>query len=85
MGNMSQAGPRGDAGRLRQMEKEEEFQVALGKTQDSLRDLEGPFLKEQMKEQIRQWFIECQSVPNLGGLSLHPFPSSPVSSHLPLL
>ncbi|KAF6276022.1 IQ motif containing with AAA domain 1 like [Rhinolophus ferrumequinum] len=62
LGNMSQASPRGNAGRLRQMEKEEEFQVALGKTQDSLRDLEGPFLKEQMKEQIRQWFIECHAL-----------------------
>lgn len=45
------------------MEKEDEFQLALVKTQDALREIEGPVMKEKMQEQIRQWFIECQSVP----------------------
>lgn len=44
------------------MEKEEEFQEAIGKTHESLTETEGPDMKERMKDQIRQWFIECQSV-----------------------
>ncbi|KAM7121635.1 IQ and AAA domain-containing protein 1-like [Molossus nigricans] len=51
-----------DARRLRQMEKEEEFQLAIVKTQDSLRETEGPSMKEKMKAQIRQWFIECHAL-----------------------
>ena len=49
--------------RLRQAEKEEEFQLAVVKARDHLREVEGPDMKDKMKEQIRQWFIECQSVP----------------------
>lgn len=59
---MYQAGLGEDIGRLRQIEKEEEFQVAMVKTHDVLRETEGPDMKEKLKEQIRQWFIECQSV-----------------------
>lgn len=44
------------------MEKEEEFQLAMVKTHDALKETEGPDMKEKLKEQIRQWFIECQSV-----------------------
>ncbi|XP_019568347.2 IQ and AAA domain-containing protein 1-like [Rhinolophus sinicus] len=62
LGTVSQACPTEDAARLRQMEKEEAFQVALVKTRDSLKDIEGPVMKEQMKEQIRQWFIECHAL-----------------------
>ncbi|KAL4669133.1 hypothetical protein H8959_007687 [Pygathrix nigripes] len=51
-----------DVRRLRQVEKEEEFQAAMVKAHDSLAETEGPDMKEKMKEQIRQWFIECQSV-----------------------
>jgi hypothetical protein len=47
---------------MRQVEKEEEFQEAIGKTYESLTETEGPDMKERMKDQIRQWFIECQSV-----------------------
>uniref|UniRef100_A0A8C0W842 ATPase AAA-type core domain-containing protein n=1 Tax=Castor canadensis TaxID=51338 RepID=A0A8C0W842_CASCN len=65
--------------RLRQMEKEEEFQLAIAKTHDSLIDTEGPDMREKMKDQIRQWFIECHALTGrfpdypdeaLGGSSL---------------
>ncbi|XP_051007538.1 IQ and AAA domain-containing protein 1-like [Acomys russatus] len=48
--------------RVRQVEKEEEFQTAIGKTHDSLMETEGPDMKEKMKDQIRQWFIECHAL-----------------------
>ncbi|XP_036086113.1 IQ and AAA domain-containing protein 1-like [Rousettus aegyptiacus] len=48
--------------RLLQVEKEEEYQLAVVKTQDTLKETEGPDLKEKMKEQIRQWFIECHAL-----------------------
>ncbi|XP_034375309.1 IQ and AAA domain-containing protein 1-like [Arvicanthis niloticus] len=48
--------------RTRQVEKEEEFQEALGKTHESLTETEGPDMKERMKDQIRQWFIECHAL-----------------------
>uniref|UniRef100_A0A8C9DZR3 IQ motif containing with AAA domain 1 like n=1 Tax=Phocoena sinus TaxID=42100 RepID=A0A8C9DZR3_PHOSS len=53
-GVMSQASLGGDVQRLLQTEKE--FQSAVVKTHDALR---GPDMKEKMKGQIRQWFIEC--------------------------
>ncbi|XP_052028981.1 IQ and AAA domain-containing protein 1-like [Apodemus sylvaticus] len=48
--------------RTRQVEKEEEFQEAMGKTHESLTETEGPDMKERMKDQIRQWFIECHAL-----------------------
>ncbi|XP_040593044.1 IQ and AAA domain-containing protein 1-like isoform X2 [Mesocricetus auratus] len=48
--------------RIRQVEKEEEFQDAIGKTHSSLTETEGPDMKEKMKDQIRQWFIECHAL-----------------------
>ncbi|EHH17871.1 hypothetical protein EGK_14352, partial [Macaca mulatta] len=59
-----------DVRRLRQVEKEEEFRAAMVKAHDSLAETEGPDMKEKMKEQIRQWFIECQSV--IGPFLLYP-------------
>ncbi|XP_075811635.1 IQ and AAA domain-containing protein 1-like [Microtus pennsylvanicus] len=65
--------------RIRQVEKEEEFQDAIGKTHESLTEIEGPDIKEKMKDQIRQWFIECHALTGqfpdypdeaLGGSSL---------------
>ncbi|XP_078509025.1 dynein regulatory complex protein 11-like isoform X2 [Lissotriton helveticus] len=38
---------------------EEEYQEALVTVKDRLMEVEGPDMKEQMKDQIRQWFIEC--------------------------
>ncbi|ELK05168.1 IQ and AAA domain-containing protein 1-like protein [Pteropus alecto] len=48
--------------RLLQVEKEQEYQLAMVKTQDTLKETEGPDMKEKMKEQIRQWFIECHAL-----------------------
>ncbi|KAK2508612.1 hypothetical protein MC885_014755 [Smutsia gigantea] len=62
LGVMSQACFGEDVRRLRQVEKEEEFQLAIVKTHDSLKETEGPDMKEKMKEQIRQWFIECHAL-----------------------
>ncbi|XP_076860476.1 dynein regulatory complex protein 11 isoform X2 [Brachyhypopomus gauderio] len=45
--------------RVRQEEHEEDFQKALVAITSSLRETEGPDMRETMKEQIRQWFIEC--------------------------
>uniref|UniRef100_A0A2K5EG52 IQ motif containing with AAA domain 1 like n=1 Tax=Aotus nancymaae TaxID=37293 RepID=A0A2K5EG52_AOTNA len=59
---ISQACQGEDGRRLRQMEKEEEFQAAMVKTHDSLTETEGPDMKEKMKGQIRQWFIECHDL-----------------------
>ncbi|XP_042638151.1 IQ and AAA domain-containing protein 1-like [Orycteropus afer afer] len=61
-GILSQACLREDVRRLRQVEKEEEFQLAMTQTHDSLIETEGPDIKEKMKEQIRQWFIECHAL-----------------------
>lgn len=63
MSIIAQASQGEEARRVQQTEKEEEFQNAISKTHDSLTETEGPDMKEKMKEQIRQWFIECQSVP----------------------
>ncbi|XP_037691727.1 IQ and AAA domain-containing protein 1-like [Choloepus didactylus] len=61
-GVISQACLTEDVRRLNQMEKEEEFQMALSRAHVSLMETEGPDIKEKMKEQIRQWFIECHSL-----------------------
>ncbi|XP_045876049.1 IQ and AAA domain-containing protein 1-like [Meles meles] len=61
-GVMYQASLREDIRRVRQTEKEEEFQVAIEKTHDSIKETEGPDMKEKLKEQIRQWFIECHAL-----------------------
>ncbi|KAJ8279351.1 hypothetical protein COCON_G00064170 [Conger conger] len=45
--------------RHRQNQYEEDFQDAVIATADQLREVEGPDMKETMKDQIRQWFIEC--------------------------
>ncbi|XP_021561947.1 IQ and AAA domain-containing protein 1-like [Carlito syrichta] len=76
---MFQATLKDDVRRLHQIEKEEEFQAAMAKAHDSLTETEGPDMKEKMKEQIRQWFIECHALTgrfpdypdeSLGGSSL---------------
>ncbi|XP_004458341.2 IQ and AAA domain-containing protein 1-like [Dasypus novemcinctus] len=51
-----------DVRRLHQLEKEEEFQRAISQAYASLLETEGPDMKERMKEQIRQWFIECHAL-----------------------
>ncbi len=39
---------------------------ALVTVKDKLVETEGPDMKEQMQDQIRQWFIETRSVDNKG-------------------
>lgn len=82
VGVVYQAGFGEDIRRIRQIEKEEEFQLAMVKTHDSLKETEGPDMKEKLKEQIRQWFIECQSV---SPASAHPTfnPSFPPHHRVP--
>uniref|UniRef100_A0A8C6DAR3 IQ motif containing with AAA domain 1 like n=1 Tax=Moschus moschiferus TaxID=68415 RepID=A0A8C6DAR3_MOSMO len=76
---VAQASLGADVRRLWQTEKEEEFQLAVVKAHEHLREVEGPDMKEKMKEQIRQWFIECHALTgrfpdypdeSLGGSSL---------------
>ncbi|XP_019363459.1 PREDICTED: IQ and AAA domain-containing protein 1-like [Gavialis gangeticus] len=51
-----------DFRRLRQADREAEYQQALASTRALLLDLEGPSLQEAMKEQLRQWFLECRDL-----------------------
>ncbi|XP_017657188.1 IQ and AAA domain-containing protein 1-like [Nannospalax galili] len=51
-----------EARRVRQTEKEEEFQDAISKIHHTLTETEGPDMKEKMKTEIRQWFIECHAL-----------------------
>ncbi|KAK3566242.1 hypothetical protein QTP86_030030 [Hemibagrus guttatus] len=48
--------------RNRQEEHEEDYQKAQISIFESLRETEGPEMKELMKDQIRQWFMECHDV-----------------------
>ncbi|KAL4635364.1 IQ and AAA domain-containing protein 1 [Arapaima gigas] len=45
--------------RRKQEEYQEDFQKAIVSVTGKLRDIEGPDMRESMKDQIRQWFIEC--------------------------
>ncbi|KAM6963282.1 dynein regulatory complex protein 11 [Aplochiton taeniatus] len=45
--------------RVKQAEYEEDYQKAIIAVTDKLREIEGPDMRETMKDQIRQWFIEC--------------------------
>ncbi|XP_051760263.1 dynein regulatory complex protein 11 isoform X2 [Ctenopharyngodon idella] len=46
--------------RTRQEEHEDDYQKSIGSVIYQLREVEGPEMKETMKDQIRQWFIECR-------------------------
>ncbi|XP_050972934.1 dynein regulatory complex protein 11 isoform X2 [Labeo rohita] len=46
--------------RIRQEEHEDDYQKSIGSVIHQLREVEGPEMKETMKDQIRQWFIECR-------------------------
>uniref|UniRef100_A0A8C4S0Y1 Zgc:153738 n=1 Tax=Erpetoichthys calabaricus TaxID=27687 RepID=A0A8C4S0Y1_ERPCA len=41
---------------------EQEFQQALQTTKEKLLEMEGTNMRENMKNQIRQWFIECRNL-----------------------
>lgn len=51
--------------RTTQDQHEQEYQQALITIKDKIRESEGPDMKENMQEQIRQWFIECRFVLHL--------------------
>ncbi len=44
---------------------------ALVTVKDKLAETEGPDMKEQMQDQIRQWLIETRSVDNKGSHIAH--------------
>ncbi|XP_073765644.1 uncharacterized protein isoform X3 [Danio rerio] len=46
--------------RTRQEEHEDDYQKSIGSVVHQLREVEGSEMKETMKDQIRQWFIECR-------------------------
>ncbi|KAF7668345.1 hypothetical protein LDENG_00020550 [Lucifuga dentata] len=48
--------------RIKQEAHEEDFQRSRVAVTNQLRDVEGPDMSETMKDQIRQWFIECRDV-----------------------
>ncbi|XP_016052494.1 PREDICTED: IQ and AAA domain-containing protein 1-like [Miniopterus natalensis] len=62
LSTMSLANLGKDVRKFRQEEREEEFQLAIVKTKDTLRETEEPDMKEKIKDQIRQWFIECHAL-----------------------
>ncbi|XP_028933937.1 IQ and AAA domain-containing protein 1-like [Ornithorhynchus anatinus] len=45
--------------RLRQAEQEEEYLLQLTRVRNSVLEAEGTDIREEMKEHIRQWLIEC--------------------------
>uniref|UniRef100_A0A8C8S6J7 IQ motif containing with AAA domain 1 like n=1 Tax=Pelusios castaneus TaxID=367368 RepID=A0A8C8S6J7_9SAUR len=47
---------------LRQAEYEAEYQQALESIREGVYEMEGPDMREEMKEQLRQWFIECHDL-----------------------
>ncbi|KAI7797549.1 hypothetical protein IRJ41_016743, partial [Triplophysa rosa] len=46
--------------RMRQDEYEDDYQKSISSVTEMLREVEGQEMKEIMKYQIRQWFIECR-------------------------
>ncbi|XP_048366495.1 IQ and AAA domain-containing protein 1-like [Sphaerodactylus townsendi] len=48
--------------RLRQADYETEYRQALDSIRDSVYEVEGPSMREEMKAQLRQWFIECREL-----------------------
>lgn len=46
--------------KIKQEEHNEDYQKSLVSVTNQLRDVEGYDISKTMKEQIRQWFIECR-------------------------
>ncbi|XP_058493439.1 dynein regulatory complex protein 11 isoform X1 [Solea solea] len=46
--------------RIKQQEHEEDFQKSILAVRKQLRDVESHDMSEKMKDQIREWFIECR-------------------------
>lgn len=63
-----------DQRRVTQHEHEREYRKALVSIKEKLREVEGPEMRENMQDQIRQWFIECRFLLFLYfSLSVWPF------------
>ncbi|XP_062971937.1 dynein regulatory complex protein 11 [Elgaria multicarinata webbii] len=45
-----------------QEKHESDFQKALIRIKERVKEIEGPDIKESLQDQIRQWFIECRHV-----------------------
>lgn len=56
--------------RNKQREYNDDYQKSLVAVTKQLRDVEGHDMSKTMKEQIRQWFIECRWGWNADGLSM---------------
>lgn len=39
---------------------EQEYQDAIVRLKEKVRETEGPEMRENMQDQIRQWFVECR-------------------------
>ncbi|XP_061443009.1 IQ and AAA domain-containing protein 1-like isoform X7 [Rhineura floridana] len=48
--------------RMRQADYEAEYREALNNVRDAIYEVEGPSMCEALKEQLRQWFIECHDL-----------------------
>ncbi|KAM8980875.1 IQ and AAA domain-containing protein 1-like [Sarcophilus harrisii] len=59
---MNRAQNREELRRQRQQEKEMEYQEAVVEIRQQVKVKEGPDMQEEMKKQIRQWFIECHDL-----------------------
>lgn len=46
--------------RIKQEEHEDDYQKSVVAVTNQLRDVEGHDMSKTMKDQIRQWFIECR-------------------------
>ncbi|XP_044182545.1 dynein regulatory complex protein 11-like [Acropora millepora] len=57
---MYTAGKTEEHRRVVQEEHEREYQQSLVSVKEKIREIEGPDMKENMQDQIRQWFIECR-------------------------
>ncbi|KAF0042108.1 hypothetical protein F2P81_005640 [Scophthalmus maximus] len=51
--------------RMKQQEHEEEYQKSMVAAKKQLQDIEGHDITKTMKDQIRQWFIECRDATGL--------------------
>ncbi|XP_056132113.1 dynein regulatory complex protein 11 isoform X2 [Lampris incognitus] len=56
--------------RIKQEENESDYQRATVSITKQLRDLEAPEIRDSMKDQIQQWFIECRD--NTGSFPDYP-------------
>uniref|UniRef100_A0A3Q4BVE1 IQ motif containing with AAA domain 1 n=1 Tax=Mola mola TaxID=94237 RepID=A0A3Q4BVE1_MOLML len=51
--------------RVKQEEYEDDYQKCIAAVTEQLRDMEGDNTKQSMKDQIRQWFMECRDATGM--------------------